>query len=220
MKLTKWDHACVVIEKDGRALVIDPGSFTRELPEIDGVAAVVITHEHPDHWTPQHLRRLTGGSPTVRVIGPEGVARAIAESGSDISVEVVSAGDRLDVGGFRLDFFGGAHAVIHPSMPIVDNVGVLVDGGAFYYGGDSYSEPGDARVDVLAAPVGAPWLKISEAMDYVEAVAPRRSFPTHECTLSAAGLSMSNERIASMTEAGGGEHVPLTPGGSLEITSA
>jgi hypothetical protein len=106
--------------------------------------------------------------------------------------------------------------VLHGSIPVVDNVGVLING-SVYYGGDSYTVPGGVEVDVLAAPIGAPWLKISEAMDYVLAVKPRRSFPIHEMTLSKAGKTMSGDRIKWATEQNGGEYFALEPGDSLDV---
>jgi hypothetical protein len=93
---------------------------------------------------------------------------------------------------------------------------VLING-SVYYGGDSYTVPEGVEVDVLAAPIGAPWLKISEAMDYVLAVKPRRSFPIHEMTLSKAGKTMSGDRIKWATEQNGGEYFALEPGDSLDV---
>ena len=49
-----------------------------------------------------------------------------------------------------------------------------------YYPGDSYAVPTGRAVPLLAAPVGAPWLKIGEAMDFVLAVRPARAFGTHD----------------------------------------
>ena len=47
MKLTKHEHACVVLEKDGASIVIDPGSFSSGAAEIiAGADAILITHEH------------------------------------------------------------------------------------------------------------------------------------------------------------------------------
>ena len=122
----------------------------------------------------------------------------------------------VEVGPFRLRFFGGRHAVIHSSIPVIDNVGVLVND-ALYYAGDSFAVPEGVEVDVLAAPAGAPWMKIAESMDYVMAVAPRRAFPTHEMVLSQAGKAMSNARLGWATEQGGGEYVPLEPGDTLDF---
>ena len=212
MRLTKLEHAALVVEDSGDRLYIDPGKFTTPITESSGAVAVVVTHRHDDHWTPEQLRRIVEANPGVRIFGPAGVAAAASE----FPVETVAAGDEVEVGPFRLRFFGGKHAQIHPSIPIIDNVGVLVNE-ALYYAGDSFAVPEGVEVAVLAAPAGAPWMKISEAMDYVQAVAPRRAFPTHEMLLSQAGKALSNGRLAWATEQGGGEYLPLQPGDSIDF---
>jgi len=211
MKLTKFEHSCLVVEKAGSRLVIDPGSFTLPLADLDGVVAIVITHEHADHWTPEHLERILDRNPDARILGPAGVAAAA----KDFTVETVAGGDTVEVEPFSLRFFGEKHAVIHSSIPVVDNVGVMVDE-KLYYGGDSYTVP-DVPVEVLAAPIGAPWLKIGEAMDYVLEVKPRRAFPIHEAVLSQIGKTMTQARIEAVTQQGGGEFFVLEPGESLEL---
>ena len=50
MKLTKYEHACFSVEHDGMTLVVDPGNFTTDFIAPEGVIAVVITHEHSDHF--------------------------------------------------------------------------------------------------------------------------------------------------------------------------
>ena len=211
MKLTKYEHSCLVISKNDATLVIDPGSFTTPLSDISGVVAIVITHEHADHWTPEQLTRLLDRNPGARILGPAGVAAAA----TDFTVETVKGGDTVEIEPFTLAFFGEKHAVIHSSIPVVDNVGVLVDG-SLYYAGDSYTVP-DAPVDTLAVPIGAPWLKIGEAMDYVLEIKPRHSFPVHEAVLSQIGKSMTQARIEAMTTQGGGEFFVLEPGESYDL---
>ena len=211
MKLTKFEHAALVLEKAGETLVVDPGAFTMPLTDLRHVVAIVITHEHPDHWTPEQLDRIIAMNPDAKIFGPQGVAVAAAS----YPVTVVHDGDDVTAGGFRLRFFGEKHAVIHSSLPTIDNVGVLVDDTVFYPG-DSFTVP-PVDVDVLAVPAGAPWLKISEVMDYVDGLAPKRTFPTHEMVLSVIGKGMANQRIASVTQAHGGEHFALEPGESLDL---
>ena len=140
MRLTKLEHAALVVEDSGDRLYVDPGKFTTPITESAGTVAVVITHEHDDHWTPEQLGRIVAANPDVRIFGPAGVAAAA----SGFPVETVAAGDEVEVGPFRLRFFGGKHAQIHPSIPIIDNVGVLVND-ALYYGGDSFVVP-DGRL--------------------------------------------------------------------------
>lgn len=212
MKMTKLEHAALIVENTGQRLFIDPGNFTTPLTDTAGATAVVITHEHADHWTPEQLERITSMNPDVQVFAPAGVAAAAP----DRDITVVSAGDIHEVGPFTLQFFGGKHAVIHESIPVVDNIGVLVNN-ELYYAGDSFTIPEGVEVGTLAVPAGAPWLKIGEVMDYVAAVKPKRSFPTHEMVLSRAGKDMSNARIKAVTELGGGEFFPLEPNEVLDL---
>ena len=211
MRVTKHEHAALTLEKDGRTLVVDPGVFTSPL-DLENVVGIVITHEHPDHWSAPHLDRILAGNPGIPIVAPKGVAHAAP--GYDITV--VSPGDSIDIAPFHLEFFGGEHAIIHESIPMVDNVGVLVDD-ALYYPGDSYAVPKGASVTLLAAPVGGPWLKIGEAMDFVLAVAPRQVFATHDMTLAVAGRDMGRGRLQWAVEQHGGEFLALDPGDSTEI---
>lgn len=212
MRLTKFEHAGLLLEQDGRKLYIDPGSFTSPLTDTANTVAIVITHEHADHWTPEQLGRVLDLSPDAVIYGPEGVAAAAG----DFDVQVVHPGDSVEAGPFSLRFFGGRHAVIHESIPVVDNVGVLVND-TLYYAGDSFFIPEDIEVDVLAAPAGAPWMKVAETMDYVLAVKPKRAFPVHEMVLSRAGKDLSNSRLQWATEQNGGAFYPLEPGDSLDL---
>lgn len=212
MRLTKFEHAALLLEDSGKKLFVDPGSFTTPLTDTANTVAVVITHEHADHWTPEQLNRVLDLSPDATIYAPEGVARAAG----DFDVTVVHAGDTVEAGPFTLRFFGGVHAVIHSSIPTVDNLGVLIND-ELYYAGDSFTIPDGVEVDVLAAPAGAPWMKVAEVMDYVLAVKPKRSFPIHEMVLSRAGKDLSNARIAWATEQNGGEHFALEPGDTLDL---
>jgi hypothetical protein len=72
-------------------------------------------------------------------------------------------------------------------------------------------------VGTLAVPASAPLMKIYEAMDFVLAVKPKRSFPLHEMLLSVAGKSLANTRIKDVTEAGGGEFFALQPNESIDL---
>lgn len=211
MRITKYEHACFVVEISGKKLVVDPGSFTVPLPDNNNVVGIVVTHEHGDHWSPEHLQRILDASPDAKLYGPAGVAAAA----SDFDFAVVNSGDVIELDPFHLEFFGEKHAQIHSSIPLVDNVGVLINDSVFYPG-DSFTLP-PVGVELLAVPASAPWLKIGEVMDYVIAAKPKRSFPTHDMINSVIGNGMANARIEALTKQGGGEFFPLKPGESVEI---
>jgi len=211
MRLTKYEHSEMVLELADRRLVIDPGGFSSPLGDLGDVVAIVITHEHPDHWTAEQLDRILERNPDAAIYGPPGVVSAAA----GYNVIPVKGGDVIEAAPFTLRFFGEQHAVIHSSIPVVDNVGVLVND-RLYYPGDSFTVPSVA-VDTLAAPAGAPWLKIGDAIDFVLAVAPRRALPVHEMVLSSAGKGMANQRLGWAVEQGGGEYVALEPGESIDL---
>jgi L-ascorbate metabolism protein UlaG (beta-lactamase superfamily) len=211
MKVTKYEHATLVLEKAEKRLIIDPGKFLSGVDQPSDVVAVVITHQHDDHWTPERLEAILEKNPDAKVYGPQGVA----DAATGFDVQVVKAGDVVEAGPFTLKFFGEKHAIIHASIPVIDNVGVLVDG-SLYYGGDSYTVP-DVPVETLAAPIGAPWLKIGEAIDYVLAVKPKRAFPVHDMTLSVAGKTMAGAHLTRMLGTIDAEYFVLEPGESIDL---
>ncbi|MHA7986939.1 MBL fold metallo-hydrolase [Rathayibacter sp. CAU 1779] len=212
MKLTKLEHAALILETEGQKLFIDPGSFSTPITDATNAVAVVITHEHADHWTPEQLNRILETSPDATIYGPEGVAAAA----SDFDVTTVHAGDTVEAGPFTLRFFGGKHAVIHSSIPVVDNVGVVVND-TLVYPGDSFAAPELSEINVLAVPSSAPWLKASEFIDYVLGLKPRHAFATHEMVSSVVGKQMANGRIQWAVEQGGGRFLDLQPGDTYDI---
>ena len=211
MKVTKYEHATLVLEKAEERLVVDPGKFLSAIDQPSDVVAVVITHQHDDHWTPERLEAILEKNPDATIYGPQGVA----DAASAFDVHVVKAGDVVEAGPFTLKFFGEKHAIIHASLPVIDNVGVLIDD-SLYYGGDSYTVP-DVPVETLAAPIGAPWLKIGEAIDYVLAVKPQRAFPVHDMTLSVTGKEMAGNHLTRHLNTIDAEYFVLQPGESIDL---
>ncbi len=55
--------------------------------------------------------------------------------------------------------------MIHPEIPAPANLGYVIDDGAFYHPGDSLFVP-EQKIDILALPTGAPWMKPAETVEY------------------------------------------------------
>ncbi|MFE4873655.1 MBL fold metallo-hydrolase [Streptomyces sp. NPDC056682] len=184
MKLTKHVHACVTVTKEDAKIVIDPGTFTPDAAQAVAAAdAVLITHEHFDHFDEDLIARSLETRPELRVYGPASVVeRWSARRGQ---VTAVAAGDNVAVAGFDVSVFGDLHASIHRDIPRVANVGYLVDG-RLYHPGDAYHVP-DAPVDTLLLPTSGPWTKLGDAADYVREVAPNNLIQIHEVMLGPIG---------------------------------
>ncbi|GAA1244479.1 MBL fold metallo-hydrolase [Pseudonocardia aurantiaca] len=180
MQTTHYGHACVLLDTGAARLLIDPGVFSEGFEGVSGLDAVLITHQHVDHLDADRLRPLLDANPDARLIVDSGTATQLAEK--SIEHEVVSPGAAFDLAGARIEVLGGDHAVIHPDIPVIPNNAYLVDG-THLHPGDSYTPP-SGPVDVLFLPTGAPWLKISEAVDYLRAVAPPAAVPIHQAILS------------------------------------
>jgi L-ascorbate metabolism protein UlaG (beta-lactamase superfamily) len=213
MRLTKFGHSCLLVEEDGARVLLDPGSFSEGFEELDGLTAVCLTHQHADHLDAERLRRVLDRNPGMRVVSDEGSAPALGEAGAD--VEVVHDGDELDLGGLGVAVAGRDHAVIHPDIPVVPNVGYLV-GGRLFHPGDAFTLPG-RPVEVLAVPAGAPWLKLAEAVDYLRRVAPRVAVPVHEKVLSEGGKAIHYRQLEQLGGRGGSSFQSLDDGRPLEL---
>jgi L-ascorbate metabolism protein UlaG (beta-lactamase superfamily) len=203
MKLTKHEHACVVLEKDGASIVIDPGSFSAGAAEIiAGADAILITHEHMDHVNETAINGALAARPDLRLYAPAAVGGLFAARQDQFTA--VAAGDELALGSFAVTVHGSEHAVIHPDIPVIANVGYLIDG-SVYHPGDAYYVP-EVPVPVLLLPTSGPWMKLGEAADYVRAVRPQQIVQVHEMLLSDIGLFLASSLLGEQGLTG----LPLT----------
>lgn len=204
MHLTKYDHACFTLEKDNQLLVVDPGEWSSDFISPSNVVAIVVTHNHSDHFDHEQIAAIIDENPDAIIIGPETVTSRIEV----FQTETVQPGDSIDAGPFHLEFFGGEHATTHFSIPPVVNLGVLIND-LLYYPGDSFAFPGRS-IDTLALPVAAPWLKIGETMGFLKQICPRLAFPTHDAILSDIGKELVDGRLAATAQEVGSTYQRLT----------
>ncbi|QNA76272.1 MBL fold metallo-hydrolase [Streptomyces sp. So13.3] len=94
MRITKFGHACVRVEHGDTTVVVDPGAFTAP-SAMDGADAVLITHEHMDHFEESRLRATLEAHPALRVWTNQAVAAQL--EGVAQRVAVVGEGDAFEV---------------------------------------------------------------------------------------------------------------------------
>lgn len=212
MELTHLGHSCLQLDLAGDPgavrLVIDPGSFSGGFP--DAADAVLLTHRHADHVDPAAVAALAAGG--ARVVAEAGAAQVLAEAAvlpRDAVVTVVGAGETLSVGGVEVEAVGGRHAVIHPDLPRVGNVGFVIRGGgrSLFHPGDAYEFAPDG-VEILALPLAAPWAAVGETVEFVRSVRPQVAVPIHDALLTPPAREIY---LGHVRRLGGAEVLDLAP---------
>lgn len=198
MRITKYTHACVRLEHDGRVLVIDPGTWS-EPAALRGADAVLVTHEHTDHID------------VLRLIGLGVPVYAPAEANiPQLEVTAVTSSEEFTAAGFHMRAVGGRHTFIYNGQPDCANLGYIIDD-AIYHPGDSLHVPAEP-IQTLLVPAQASWMKTAETIDFVKAINPQRAFAIHDAQLNDRGLQSVNGWLAEQIGAG---YRYLAPGESI-----
>ncbi|MGP9681838.1 MBL fold metallo-hydrolase [Brachybacterium sp. AOP3-A1-3] len=224
MKIRHLVHSCLLVEMAGRRVLVDPGIFSGEAMRtlgtevLAGVDAVAVTHQHPDHLDRGLLDHVLAASAQAVVIAEPETAAQLAESSEDgaaVSTErllPLSAGEAHEFPALdgrealRIVAAGGQHAIIHPDIPRVGNVGLVLSAG----GGPQLGITGDSLeplqefhgIDALAFAVVAPWSKMSETIDFLRAVRPRLALPVHDAVASEGGRSIYLRQSGALSPEG------------------
>ena len=180
MKITKFGHCCFLVEEDNLRILTDPGNYSTGQNQVKGIDIILISHhEHQDHLFLDSLNTIFRNNPSARVMTNSSVAARLERA--QIPSIVLEDGDKTSEKGVLIEAIGRKHSVIHPELPAIQNTGYLISSRLFYPG-DAFTNP-HRPVDILALPLSAPWLKLSEAIDYAKEIKPKICFPVHDGNL-------------------------------------
>lgn len=215
VQLNRLGHAALLIETPYVRVLCDPGAYSSDWHQLTDLDAVFVTHQHHDHVDVDGLVALMEINPTARLVVEEAVVEML--DGHDVTPDTAVVGQAIQVGPARVEVHGGTHAVIHPTIPRVGNVGYVfqeADGPRVFHPGDSYDHV-PPRVDVLALPITAPWAKMADTADFLAAVSPGEAIPIHDAILSDAGRALYHRLVSGIV----GEGIPLHPVGPTDSFS-
>jgi L-ascorbate metabolism protein UlaG (beta-lactamase superfamily) len=189
MKITHLGHACLLVEMADTRVLVDPGTFADDLTDARDLAAVLVTHQHPDHLDPERLPALVAANPGALVLcDPDSVD---VLSGLGVGARSHD-GTATTIDGVTVTPFGRQHALIHDELPRIANVGVRLDAAgepSFFHPGDALdAEPGD--VDVLAFPLQAPWQRSRDMTAFLRRHRAPHAVPVHDGLLQPRGRDL------------------------------
>jgi L-ascorbate metabolism protein UlaG (beta-lactamase superfamily) len=204
MQIAHLGHSAVLVETDDARILLDPGNLSDAWHGLTDLDAILVTHAHPDHLDPAQLPALLAANPQASVlVEPSVLAASRAGDLPALPADAAALGpdEQSVVADVLVTAIGGTHAVIHPDIPRIGNVGfVLRSEGqpTFFHPGDSYAAV-PSGVDLLALPLHAPWTAIRETIDFTRAVGALEGFPIHDGLLNDRGRGAVLGRLKEMT---------------------
>ncbi len=183
--ITKLVHACLLVEVNGRRILLDPGGFSwdderLDLSIVEGVDRILITHEHADHVSADFVRAALERSNNATVETTSSLAAILHDQGIDATTTGTPQ-------------FAAPHERI-PIGPGPSNTGFHVEG-VLTHPGDSHSFV--ETMPILAMPFAAPWGSLVAGVDRTRLVRPRYVIPVHDWFLSDDGKAFMY-RLAEM----------------------
>lgn len=210
MKLTKYEHACLILDNGQSRLIIDPGCFTKLPEDLGGIEILVITEEHVDHYDLANVRAILDANHKVKIYTTTAVAALLSEEG--ITSQAISGQQNLHEKSYQLSFYEVPHAAVYRKSPC-QSLSIKVDDYLFYPS-DSYNTIDD-EVEILALPTSGPWHKLEEAIDLANSVNSSKILATHNGLYNDDGQMVANNFITANIADDKREYIYLKPGESI-----
>lgn len=175
MKVTRYPQSCLVLEKDGHKIVIDPGGLfaaSHSVNELDGVEAVLYTHEHADHYDPG----------TANALREKGVPIYCNAATADVihtkgACTVVENSQEFEVAGFKVVPYDLPHSLLTDGSEGPQNTGYFVDG-VFFHPGDG-KELAGLQAESMALPIAGPDISPLDAFNFAKQLGVKVAIPVH-----------------------------------------
>jgi L-ascorbate metabolism protein UlaG (beta-lactamase superfamily) len=176
MKIRKFPQSHLLIYKEGKKLVIDPGYLTFQqgfkMEEFQGADLYLITHQHEDHLDPATIKEVVGDKPVFGNSDVVGKLRQVGVEGRE-----VKNGEELEEVGFKIKAVELPH-FRHPlGNPMPPNTGFIIDE-VFFHAGDGFEISG-IQVEKAALPIGHPSVSTTGVFDFAKSLGAKLVIPIH-----------------------------------------
>lgn len=172
MRITKYNHACLLVEDNGNNTLIDPGAFSEDVLDVNKLPKIdylLITHEHMDHLSIPLVKQIVATFPDVKIVTTPEIVQQLAKE----NIQATDTGD---------DYIK-VESVPHErnwGFPPPQNILVTL--------GEKLAHPGDSHTfsthaEILALPITAPWGSTTAAVDVALKLKPKVIIPIHDFML-------------------------------------
>ena len=173
-------HSSIRIQCEAGTLYFDPFHMTGEPHDAD---AVLITHEHFDHFSPEDIEKIAK-TDTLVVIPESMKAKAEKELPSGCRIKTVKPGVKYQTGKLEFETIP-AYNRLKPFHPKSSGwVGYLLKTGeeTVYVAGDTdaTTEAAQVHCDIALIPVGGTYtMNAKQAAELINRIQPAVAIPTH-----------------------------------------
>lgn len=160
MRITKYPQSCLMVETNGKRILIDAGSLKYQdkfLEEWKKADIILITHKHGDHIKKDVLQDIN-----VPIYSTSEVQNTYPE----IKFNIVKENDTLNFDAIKIEVVKAIHGY-NPNLKnggqVFENVGYIIDDGShrLYITSDTICFNNDYKADIVALPVTAHGLTMS-----------------------------------------------------------
>jgi len=188
MKITKYPQSCVLIETNGKKILIDPGNLSEgivEPTEFKDIDMMLITHKHSDHCFPEYIKIVKENNPNMVILANLEVSSILSEG--EIDSETVKIGDVKELGNIKIEIVRADHGVcpstMKPGSLPKENNGFVIDDGKLrlYHCGDTIAFLNETKTDIILVPISGHGVVMEPlvAVEFCQRMNPKLVIPIH-----------------------------------------
>ncbi|MEK7123114.1 MAG: MBL fold metallo-hydrolase [Patescibacteria group bacterium] len=157
MKITRFAQSCLLIETNGKRILIDPGNIQYQesylLKEWADIDILLVTHKHRDHCHVDAIKEIAKNHSTNFYSSQE-----VAEAYPEIHPTIVRENDVLSFDAVKVEVVKAVHgwaSFLKGGREIYENIGFIIDDGShrLYQTSDTISFENNYACDILFLPV-------------------------------------------------------------------
>ena len=181
MKITKYPQSCVLIEANGKNILIDPGKYTYEQIDMKpedwkNIDILLLTHEHADHMMPEAIKIIAKNNNPV-ILTNKPVHDILEKEG--IKSEILNPGQERIIENIKITGVKSKHGDLPSGNLAPEVIGFLIDD-KIYHPGDTVYLKEKPYADIVFVPIcGTVVMDAKEVVRFVKEIKPKLVIPIH-----------------------------------------